>query len=494
MATGSFRVALACALGCFAVVALLRRRSSELRDRVGRSRIKNSFVLRSEWLARIIFALGLLLLAEAAIWNQPADGMPSFSTKETRVVAGGGLKEPPSHVIPGSIFRWGKCSNLNYLVTSYVVPIILAGLFSAQVDAAILHRFPARRARRNLRFAAHSLWIVTSPMRFDRYWGETKPHCTSVCGPSTIFNGRPKVLSSLAVYCADGRDDCAARANLTLCARDELVWGDFDFHHHHHRNNSKSLYGQSFFWMILIGLALSLPLLAMRPLRTRGTVYFGVFNLLSTTIAAVRPWTWCSTLCITTAVCFSFMAIALDGGASEHEDEEKMLLLVQERPDGKSTSGSTSAASRQRLSTKLKRRLADLASLLRLSRSQTLIMLLTGLGLLISHIFFANNHKVPQFIVNALMLYRPVKESAEAIRTESRGDDTKWLLFWIVYAAYALLESALLNWLVRVFPFWWAFKIGFLAWLQDRETNGATTLYLNLLSPFVKSYSVTPSE
>ena len=52
----------------------------------------------------------------------------------------------------------------------------------------------------------------------------------------------------------------------------------------------------------------------------------------------------------------------------------------------------------------------------------------------------------------------PAFKSFEAIESKTRGDDTQWLIYWVVYAFFAVIESFsdfLLYWI----PFYYAFKV-----------------------------------
>jgi hypothetical protein len=58
----------------------------------------------------------------------------------------------------------------------------------------------------------------------------------------------------------------------------------------------------------------------------------------------------------------------------------------------------------------------------------------------------------------------PAFKSFEVIESKTRGDDTQWLIYWVVYAFFAVIESFsdfLLYWI----PFYYAFKVRFLFFL-----------------------------
>ena len=112
----------------------------------------------------------------------------------------------------------------------------------------------------------------------------------------------------------------------------------------------------------------------------------------------------------------------------------------------------------------------------------------------------------------------PAFKSFEAIESKTRGDDTQWLIYWVVYAFFAVIESFsdfLLYWI----PFYYAFKVkknrlgrfslpisrkrsfrsffltlcflvlyklAFLLWAMLPQTKGAKFLYDVFLKDFLK--------
>mmetsp|Transcript_11178 Transcript_11178/g.33109 ORF Transcript_11178/g.33109 Transcript_11178/m.33109 type:complete len:205 (-) Transcript_11178:584-1198(-) len=79
----------------------------------------------------------------------------------------------------------------------------------------------------------------------------------------------------------------------------------------------------------------------------------------------------------------------------------------------------------------------------------------------------------------------PAFKSFEAIEKKTRGDDTQWLIYWVVYAFFSIIEvftSVLLYWI----PFYYAFKLAFLLWAMLPQTKGAKFLYDTFLKDFLK--------
>mmetsp|Transcript_28091 Transcript_28091/g.39497 ORF Transcript_28091/g.39497 Transcript_28091/m.39497 type:complete len:192 (-) Transcript_28091:187-762(-) len=79
----------------------------------------------------------------------------------------------------------------------------------------------------------------------------------------------------------------------------------------------------------------------------------------------------------------------------------------------------------------------------------------------------------------------PAFKSFEAIESKNRGDDTQWLVYWIVYAFFSIIE-VFVDFLLYWIPFYYAFKLAFLLWAMLPATNGAKFLYDNFLKDFLK--------
>lgn len=79
----------------------------------------------------------------------------------------------------------------------------------------------------------------------------------------------------------------------------------------------------------------------------------------------------------------------------------------------------------------------------------------------------------------------PAFKSFQAIESKIRGDDTQWLIYWVVYSFFSILEvftDSLLHWI----PFYFAFKLAFLLWAMLPQTKGAKFLYDSFLKDFLK--------
>jgi receptor expression-enhancing protein 5/6 len=79
----------------------------------------------------------------------------------------------------------------------------------------------------------------------------------------------------------------------------------------------------------------------------------------------------------------------------------------------------------------------------------------------------------------------PAFKSLQAIESKTRGDDTQWLIYWVVYCFFSIIEifaDILLYWI----PFYYAFKLAFLLWAMLPQTKGAKFLYDSFLKDFLK--------
>ncbi|CBZ53204.1 Receptor expression-enhancing protein 3, related [Neospora caninum Liverpool] len=76
----------------------------------------------------------------------------------------------------------------------------------------------------------------------------------------------------------------------------------------------------------------------------------------------------------------------------------------------------------------------------------------------------------------------PAWQSFKAVETPGRDDDKLWLTYWVVYAAFSLLEyfvDIILFWV----PFYYLLKCAFLLYLYLPWTKGAETIYNQVIRP-----------
>lgn len=95
------------------------------------------------------------------------------------------------------------------------------------------------------------------------------------------------------------------------------------------------------------------------------------------------------------------------------------------------------------------------------------------------------------FVCNLIGFVYPAYASIKAIETVHKDDDTKWLMYWTVYALFGLMEyfgDQLLFWI----PLYTLTKCLFLMWLMVPGKNGGTFMVYNrILRPFVLKHQDT---
>mmetsp|Transcript_28773 Transcript_28773/g.57524 ORF Transcript_28773/g.57524 Transcript_28773/m.57524 type:complete len:171 (+) Transcript_28773:265-777(+) len=79
----------------------------------------------------------------------------------------------------------------------------------------------------------------------------------------------------------------------------------------------------------------------------------------------------------------------------------------------------------------------------------------------------------------------PAYASLLSIESRQPSQTTQWLTYWTVYAFFSILE-VLIDWLLYLVPFYFAFKLAFLLWLMAPQTLGALFLYDAFLKGFLK--------
>ncbi|KAL6232155.1 protein yop1 [Aspergillus navahoensis] len=112
------------------------------------------------------------------------------------------------------------------------------------------------------------------------------------------------------------------------------------------------------------------------------------------------------------------------------------------------------------------------------------VYVILGLGGIYTFLVFFNI--AGQLLVNLAGFIIPTYYSLDALFSAGRADDTQWLTYWVVYAFFTVVESAISApyW----FPFYYIFKFALVLWLALPQTNGAQVVFKSLLQPLVGRY------
>ncbi|XP_034325935.1 receptor expression-enhancing protein 5 isoform X3 [Magallana gigas] len=93
-----------------------------------------------------------------------------------------------------------------------------------------------------------------------------------------------------------------------------------------------------------------------------------------------------------------------------------------------------------------------------------------------------------QFLCNFIGFIYPAYTSFKAVESTNKDDDTVWLIYWVVYSFFALLEfftDIFLFWI----PFYWLLKCIFLVWcMAPTSYNGSQIIYYRFIRPFILRY------
>jgi len=103
------------------------------------------------------------------------------------------------------------------------------------------------------------------------------------------------------------------------------------------------------------------------------------------------------------------------------------------------------------------------------------------LGLVGIYTFLVFFNIAGEFLVNFAGFLLPGYYSLHALFTTGTADDTQWLTYWVVFAFFTVIESAInaAYW----FPFYYIFKFVLVLWMALPQTNGAQIVYHSFVQP-----------
>merc|ERR1719488_371815 len=75
----------------------------------------------------------------------------------------------------------------------------------------------------------------------------------------------------------------------------------------------------------------------------------------------------------------------------------------------------------------------------------------------------------------------PAFASFKALDSKNEGEERNWLIYWVVYSCFCLVEG-FLEYVLFWVPFYYPIKLAFLCFLFLPQTQGAKKLYEDVLS------------
>ncbi|CAF1344827.1 unnamed protein product [Adineta steineri] len=114
-----------------------------------------------------------------------------------------------------------------------------------------------------------------------------------------------------------------------------------------------------------------------------------------------------------------------------------------------------------------------------------------ALGLLAFLAIYLSFGWANDFICNLIGFIYPAYASILAVESKMTHDDTEWLIYWVVYAVFGIVEYVGYNFFHSL-PFYWFGKCLFLIWLMaPGPKSGSQVLYSRFIRPFVAKHQST---
>ncbi|EDV53622.1 uncharacterized protein Dere_GG12216 [Drosophila erecta] len=94
-----------------------------------------------------------------------------------------------------------------------------------------------------------------------------------------------------------------------------------------------------------------------------------------------------------------------------------------------------------------------------------------------------------QILCNIIGVLYPAYISIHAIESSTKQDDTRWLIYWVTFAIFTVIEF-FSDLLTSMIPFYWLLKCAFLIWcMLPIKQNGSTIIYHKLVRPYFLKHS-----
>nr|XP_061807320.1 receptor expression-enhancing protein 3-like [Nerophis lumbriciformis] len=80
----------------------------------------------------------------------------------------------------------------------------------------------------------------------------------------------------------------------------------------------------------------------------------------------------------------------------------------------------------------------------------------------------------------------PAYYSYKAVKTKNVKEYVRWMMYWIVFALYTVVET-ITDLTLAWFPLYYELKVAFVIWLLSPYTRGASLIYRKCLHPLLSS-------
>ncbi len=111
-----------------------------------------------------------------------------------------------------------------------------------------------------------------------------------------------------------------------------------------------------------------------------------------------------------------------------------------------------------------------------------------GFGVVIALSLF--NGFGARFISNAIGFLYPMYATIHALETLRKEDDTEWLMYWIVFATFSIIEN-FVEFVIYWIPFYYPLKVTFLLWCMLPQYKGAAYVYEHAIKPLFLKHEST---